>query len=155
MWNMRPQDRLCEEILGGKISKSQWDDTTILIPTRYADISADVLFTTMEAVYDYSPEHVRLMLPFVLDALEKNRSDLLVTGYFNAYLFHINYDFLSPKEGVSLPDVSHVGPTYSSDYRQGWIIPTISAMNRFEHGWAFDWVNNFLQSGDPEVLFFV
>lgn len=157
MWSINPRERLCQEVLGSKLSSPlsnrEWDQTIISIPTGYADISVDVLFTALEAVYDHSPVHIRQMLPFVLDSLERNRSDLFVSGYFDAFFLHVNYDFSLPIEVNSLPIKGEVGPRYSQDYRQNWIAPNLSAMNRFEHGWAFEWARNLLQNGDPQVVF--
>lgn len=148
MSEITPQNRLCEEILGGNLSVFQSDVVSMSMPINYSDIDAGVLRSAQEAIYDMSAEQVRQTLPFVLDSIERNRTDLFETGYFNSFLLHVNYDFY-------LPSSTELGARwhFSSEYKRGFVTPTVSAMSRLEHGWALDWILDILKADDGNILY--
>ena len=148
-----PKHRLSEVVYGSRLSGDRWGTTIVSLPVSYSDISSDVLFAVMEAVHSYSPSHIRQMVPFVLHALEQNRTDLFTTGYFEAFFLHVNYEFSLPMESRTMQGGDQFGIRYSPEYRQNWVAPTISAMNGFEHGWAYEWTCDVLEKGVPEVTF--
>ncbi len=152
MWNVDPRARLCAEILGETLYPRA-EGSKILIPINYEDITPDVLMLAQEAVFSFTPAHNRQVLPFVLYALEQNRSDLLITGYFDAYFLHMCHDFSLPISLERLPVGGELKSRYSSRYHQNWIAPSLSAMNRFEHGWAFEWAVGLLRDEESEIMF--
>lgn len=113
-----------------------------------SDIGPAVLRSAQEAAYEMSSEQVRQMLPFVLDVIERNKTKLFETGYLDTFLLHVNNDFyLAPSTGRG------IGPNYSSEYRQGWVAPTVSALSKFEQGWALDWVLDLLKNCNDDALY--
>ncbi|MCB2130763.1 MAG: hypothetical protein KDE03_17285 [Rhodobacteraceae bacterium] len=137
--------RLCETILGGDLESPQLVPTIVEIPMTYEDINDYALLAAREAIYSYTPEHVRQMLPFVLDCLARQRSDLFETGFFRSYFSHINRDFHLSKA------LGNGALKYSGEYRRGWVAPAISAMSAHERRWVMGWVQEIANSDLPEV----
>lgn len=153
MYGITPRNRLCEEVLGRRLTEGLASSAvTITIPILYNDIDSDVLGAAEEAIFDASPEHIRQILPFVLHVIEANRTKLFEGNYFHSFFTHANYDFHLDKPLDGSEQEHAVVPRYSADYRQNWIAPTVSAMNRFELGWAYEWTFDILRKGEPSVL---
>lgn len=149
-----PRKRLCQVVLGTELRAGQGHGATISIPVLYEDISAKVLFAAHEAIYSYTPAHVRQVLPFVLHAIEELESDLNDSGFFDAFFLHTNRKFYRHTESnrVQIIDGEIVFPLrYRTEYRENWTADTVSAMNRFEHGWAYEWVCELLKKETPDT----
>lgn len=152
MLNVSSRDRLCQEILGGRLSPLLGKDTIVSIPMNYDFISPEVLFAAKEAAYSLDPGQIRQMLPLVLYAIESKRFDLFHTGYLNAFFLHINYDYIFPVDLFAPLVPGEFSPKYTTEYRPGRVAETISGMNRFEHSWALEWVRNLIQTDDWDVM---
>ncbi|MEP4627158.1 MAG: hypothetical protein ABJR46_16580 [Tateyamaria sp.] len=141
------RNRLCQEILGGRLFPDQRGSALIILPFCHDEITEEILLSAQEAIFSFTPEHVRQTMPFVLDAMHFNRTKLFGSGFFDAFFLHVNYEFFLPIEsGVE----SH--EKYSQEYRQNWIAPRLSAMNRFELGWAHTWTTEILEDSANEVM---
>jgi hypothetical protein len=153
-----PRKRLCQVILGAELKAGQKNTAVISIPLLHEDIDRQVLFAAHEAIYSYTPQHVRQVLPFVLHAIEDQKIDDGSIGFIDTFLLHINYEFALHNNGssVQVVDEKIVTPLrYSTEYRQNWTANTISAMNSFEHGWAYDWVCELLETQIPDEELFL
>ncbi len=141
--------RLCQVILGSTLSSGPPNAAVVSIPVLAEDITESVLLAATEAIYSFTPEHVRQVLPLVLHSLETKNAELIGSGYFDTFFFHVNYEFHKPTPGGSIQVIDgnvirH--PRYVTDYRQNWTASTVSAMNRFEQGWAYDWASDLLRT---------
>lgn len=142
---VNPRDRLCEVVLGEKLYPRKGMYTKISIPIYYEEITADTLMAAQEAIYTFTPAHIKQVLPFILYVIEQEDTELLDTGYVDAYFIHVNYEFHSPSfENLHFPPKPK--PKYIEEYRQNWIAPTLSAMNTFEHNWAYEWASSILKA---------
>lgn len=142
--------RLCEEVLGERLAGAYKGTVVVSLPIQNGDITEAFLMAAQEAVHSFSPEQVRSVLPFVLDALQSDRTDLFGSGYFNSFFLHVNADFQLPMEAW---DAS--GKRYTSDFRENWVSPTLSAMSRHEQNWAFLWTEEILKSAESEVMLLI
>ena len=149
-----PRKRLCQVVLGAELKAGQQNGAAISIPILYEDIDGKVLFAAQEAIYSYTPAHVRQVLPFVLHAIEEQQSYPGDSGFIDAFFLHINYEFFLSSTGPSVQFVEEeiVTPLrYRTEYRENWTAETISAMNSFEHGWAYEWVCELLETQIPDA----
>ena len=152
-----PRKRLCQVILGAELKAGQKNTAAISIPVLHEDIDEKVLFAAHEAIFSYTPEHVRQVLPFVLHAIEDQKSYNADSRFIDTFFLHTNYEFFLENNGPSVlvVDEQIVTPLrYNTEYRENWTAPTISAMNSFEHGWAYDWVCELLKTQTPDEEIF-
>ena len=149
-----PRKRLCQVVLGAELKAGQRNGAAISIPVLYEDIDGKVLFAAEEAIYSYTPAHVRQVLPFVLHSIEEQRAYPGDSGFIDAFFVRVNYEFcLSNFDSrVQLIEDEIVTPLrYRTEYRENWTAETVSAMNSFEHGWAYEWVCELLETQIPDA----
>jgi len=144
-----PRKRLCQVVLGAELKVGQQNGAAISIPVLHEDIDGKVLFAAQEAVYSYTPAHVRQVLPFVLHTIEEQRAYPGDSGFIDTFFLHVNYEFFLSSIGsrVQFDEDEILTPgRYRTEYRENWTAETLSAMNSFEHGWAYEWVCELLET---------
>ena len=146
--------RLCQVVLGAELKAGHQNGATVSLPILCEDIDEKVLSAAHEAIYSYTPEHVRQVLPFVLHAIEEQLSYVLDSGFIDAFFLHVNYEFCLGISGASVQFIDEEIATplrYRTEYRENWTANTISAMHSFERGWAYDWVCELLETQFPDA----
>lgn len=136
--------RLCEEILGGDFRQPALLATNIPLYFAPDDVDAAVLFSAKDAIYGYGPTEVRSLLPFVLDAMERQQEPLFETGYFQVYFGLVNAQFRSPPSGGEAS-----AKIYAFDYEKNKIVPLLSSLSEYEMTWALNWVLDILRADLP------
>lgn len=134
-------------ILDARNSLRSGQNMTVSIPIYYEDISFEMLEVATETNYVLTPSQIRSLLPFVLRAMDEGNRELLRSLYFSAFFMKVNYQFYA---SVSAETIARwpFASSYLAECRQNWVADTLSAMNRFEHGWAYEWVYYILQECD-------
>lgn len=154
MYHISARKRLCQVTLGAELKPGQMNTAVVSVPVLHEDIDAKVLLAAHEAIFSYSPSHIRQVLPFVLHAIEHQHDELAESGFFSSFLLHVNYEF---HRDVGLSDAQFIAEKrsfplrYRTEFRENWRAETLSAMNRFEHGWAYDWTCELLDLGVLET----
>ncbi|MEP6068570.1 MAG: hypothetical protein ABJ246_22230 [Paracoccaceae bacterium] len=140
MSQISPRKRLCQVVLGSELKRGQTNSAIVSVPVLHEDIDAKFLLAAHEAIFSYTPSHIRQVLPFVLHAVEDQYDILAESGFFQSFLLFVNFQF---HKDTTAP------LRYRTEFRENWTADTVSAMNRFEHGWAYDWICELLDSGIP------
>lgn len=147
-----PRKRLCQVVLGSELKMGQRNSAVVSLPVLHEDIDGDVLFAAQEAIYSYTPAHVRQVLPFALHAIEEQKQDIIHSGFIDSFLLRVSYEFYKDDQHGSIQIVDgdvRENIRFRTDYSENWTAETISALRRHELGWAYEWTCELLNGETP------
>lgn len=147
--NVNGRTRLCETVLGEDNYANSKEHIIFSLPFTYEDITADILHHTLDGIFEASPAELRRVLPLVLMMCEDENDDLLGSGCASAFFTVINHPFY--KDDFQGPLIRP--HSYSDDYKENWIAPTLRDLSAHELAWAHDWASKILAQASSSFLF--
>ncbi len=144
--------RLCQEVLGEPLVEEPYKQGIVSIPILYEELTPEALELANESTTFLSPQHYRMLLPLVLHAITNGRDDLENTGYFTKFFQSICSDFTLDPAQIPIPTTNRPWPMrYSTKYKEGWVVRPLTALNKHELQWSFEWVNSLLDNPDHQL----